>query len=207
LNTANEVFASEVYTPPSEIPRLEVRRVVDLGANVGYTLLYWLRCFPNARVSAYEPHPVHARIIRHHLELNDLQTRVDLHEVAAGTTPGLSSLTDQESASTILKSAAASAGAFQVSTIDVFTDLLSSPIDLLKIDIEGSEYPILNDERFASVNARAIVLEWHSVPGPQSGPQWCCQRLKEIGYQVRTCWEFANFGHIWGIRPVHSCGE
>jgi len=47
------------YAPPRELPvaREAVRVVLDIGANVGVTALYFSQVFPNAAVYAFEPAP------------------------------------------------------------------------------------------------------------------------------------------------------
>ena len=47
------------YAPPREFPlaRDAVRTVLDIGANVGVTALYFSQIFPNANIYAFEPAP------------------------------------------------------------------------------------------------------------------------------------------------------
>jgi FkbM family methyltransferase len=47
------------YAPPKEFPltRAAVRTVLDIGANVGVTALYFSQIFPNANIYAFEPAP------------------------------------------------------------------------------------------------------------------------------------------------------
>jgi FkbM family methyltransferase len=47
------------YAPPREFPlaRAAVRTVLDIGANVGVTALYFSQIFPNAEIYAFEPAP------------------------------------------------------------------------------------------------------------------------------------------------------
>src|SRR4051795_13017724 len=61
ISTACEVFVQGSYDPPDGI-RMEpdsVHRVIDLGANTGYTCLLWSVRYPKAHVEAFEPHPVY----------------------------------------------------------------------------------------------------------------------------------------------------
>jgi len=47
------------YAPPREFPlaREAVKTVLDIGANVGVTALYFSQIFPNAKIYAFEPAP------------------------------------------------------------------------------------------------------------------------------------------------------
>ena len=68
--------------------------------------------------------------------------------------------------------------------VDFFEDVGAAPFDLLKLDIEGGEYAILGDDRFARLKPRRIALEWHTRPEVPDGRGWCVERLKGLGYQV-----------------------
>lgn len=54
------------YAPPREFPlaRAEVRTVLDIGANVGVTALYFSQIFPHADVYAFEPAPDNFAVLR-----------------------------------------------------------------------------------------------------------------------------------------------
>jgi len=48
---------------------------------------------------------------------------------------------------------------------DVFKAINADKIDFLKMDCEGSEYPILMDNRDLVKKIGFIALEWHNVKG------------------------------------------
>src|SRR6516165_5292425 len=52
--------------------RIPCGRIVDLGANVGYSCLWWANLCPNAEIEAFEPHPIHAELLRWHIRKNGL---------------------------------------------------------------------------------------------------------------------------------------
>jgi hypothetical protein len=52
-------------------------------------------------------------------------------------------------------------------------DLLDSPVDFLKIDIEGAEYAVLKDCRDRLQNVRNLFVEYHAAPDEP-------QRLNEM---------------------------
>ena len=182
IATATEVFAEELYDIPLAIKPASIRLIVDLGANVGYSCVYWLYKFPQAKIIAFEPHPVHVRQLRRHLEANSGGDRVLLIPKAAGTENGELYLTDDEASSELVNIPIE--GAMKVDVVDWIKEIENYVIDLLKIDIEGSEYTLLADERFAQLNVRVCVLEWHSRETIADGRAWCEERLVHLGYQV-----------------------
>ena len=120
----------------------DVSRIVDLGANIGFSCLYWLAAYPNSRVIAFEPHPGHVVQAWLISKLNGLQDRVEVHPAAAGICNRSVTISDEGMASTVKEDGL---GALTVEMRDVFPTLLEAPIDILKIDIEGGEYAILGD--------------------------------------------------------------
>ena len=91
---------------------------------------------------------------------------------------------------------------------DAFISLGKRPIDLLKIDIEGVEHVLLDDTRFASLNARVVVMEWHDTEQYPDGRVHARGRLADCGFRVisdpdgipkseRKC-----TGLIWAVRTT-----
>ena len=57
-------------------------------------------------------------------------------------------------------------------------------IDLLKMDIEGGEYAILDDPRFAGLRMRWLVMECHRTAAVARPRGYCRRRLETLGYEV-----------------------
>jgi FkbM family methyltransferase len=179
-------------------PLNHVRKVVDLGANVGYSCIYWCKKYPECRVTAFEPHPLHVEIIKDNLKLNSMQDRVNLVAAAAGSRERRSYLTDGRTSSAVTDQASA----FEICVLDIFQELeLAGQIDILKVDIEGGEYELLSDPRFRNLDVRALVIEWHHMPKFPDGKAWCLQKLQEFGYHTAIGSEDLPLaGLIWAFR-------
>ncbi|MEA2680820.1 MAG: hypothetical protein QOK03_2542 [Candidatus Binataceae bacterium] len=189
LAVAYEIFVMDTYGCPRELAPESVRRIVDVGANVGYSLIYWSSKFPTASIDAFEPHPEHLRLLRRSLRLNRIEAQVNVHPVAVGEAAGTFELIDAGTASTIMQSGAARNGdtshRLQVEVVDFFHAIEELQIDLLKLDCEGAEYGILMDPRFAGINARNLVMEWHSTA---EHPDACAElsaRLRDLDWDVQ----------------------
>ncbi len=188
---AHEVFVQCQYACPRSLPPADMRLIVDLGANVGFSCLYWLAQYPAARLIAFEPHPGHAAQLRANLALNGAAGRVELHEAAAGTAAGDITLSDAGSSSAVQDAGAAGLPARM---LDLFDMLAGERIDLLKLDIEGGEYGLLADPRFAALHPRALVMEWHGGRG-----DWCRARLAALDYTVVERFDHGSHGVLWGF--------
>ncbi|MBI1787501.1 MAG: FkbM family methyltransferase [Acidobacteria bacterium] len=198
---AYEIFLLEVYERATRFKSQEIKRIVDLGANVGYTLLYWARRYPEARILAFEPHPVHCGQIRRHIELNDLRGRVTLIEAAACSSETRLWLSDSNSCSSIVEGSPK--GRLSVPGVDFFTKVGQETIDLLKIDVEGAEYEIFSDPRFGELRIANLIMEWHVTETHWEGGRWCANRLSGLGYQVELLGDQqGDVGLLWASRGV-----
>jgi FkbM family methyltransferase len=181
LSVAYEIFVANCYLPPPEFEIGSVSRALDVGANVGYASLYFARIFPAATIEAFEPHPVHIEMIRAHIALNRLESRVKLHPFAVGvlSTPGF--MTDAGSCSSVYDGD----GAIPVRIEDFFDRVGDQHIDFLKLDCEGAEYDILMDERFSRLPVRTLVMEWHDNERRSGTRDVLHRRLLELGWRVQ----------------------
>lgn len=197
---AYEVFVLDYYDDHGRLEPKNVNLIVDLGANVGFSMLYFLHRFPMAKVIGFEPHPGHYAEAKRNLILDGTARRAVLYPEAAGAFGRRLWLYDRGTSSSLSERNAP--GTIAAEVIDVFPRLLGRSIDLLKIDIEGGEYEILGDERFAELRVRAIVMEWHARDDGHDGKSWCCDRLRELGYRVEETWAERRVGMLWAWRAA-----
>jgi len=194
---AYEMFFLLQYAVPDAANLSQVANIVDLGANVGYSCLFWAKHYPKASITAFEPHPVHLRLLKQHLESNAVQTHVDLHESAAGIQEGAASLTDADANSSLIVKNGAVKGLIPIKVEDFYTAIGDRPIDILKLDIEGGEYAIMNDPRFEKLPIKYVVLEYHFHPDYPNGKEWCKTRLTSLGYTIADEPERSQLVRAW----------
>ena len=207
LEVAFEVYVSQIYSPPRALEIDSIRRVVDVGANVGYTLVFLARRFPASRFLAFEPHPLNARQAAANIVSNRLQDRVTLRAEAAGTARGRAFISDRSAGSRITRQGGL--GLLPVQVVDFFETVGSAEIDLLKIDCEGGEYDLVMDPRFENLRARVLVMEWHLTKEHPAADVELMQRLAECGWELLPTCEYRHFmpenglygcGLVWGFR-------
>ena len=198
MGTAYEVFIHKLLMPPVWLPPERVTSIVDLGANVGMSCLWWLANYWGAQVEAYEPHPAHAAQARANAALNGFTPRLELHEAAVGTQAGTARLSDEGMTSNVLTPAVRG---FEVPVVDLLAALAGRRVDILKMDIEGSEVALLDDPRFGKLDVGTIVLEWHTPdPAGRGGRDWCISRLEARGFRTYVTQDQGQFGMVWGYR-------
>jgi len=168
--------------------------VVDVGANWGYfTLLAAHLAGPSGRVVALEPHPALAAMLAENVRLNRLE-QVEWHGAAAGRARGIAPLIGFDEAggnwglSQVVPSNASAGLACQVLRLD---DLLDERgidrVDLIKIDVEGSEADALAGmaERLQHARYRCVLLECHpaQLAERRTSLKECLEPLRRSGYR------------------------
>jgi FkbM family methyltransferase len=199
--TFAELFDLRLYEPPAVVERqLQAAAeplIVDLGANIGLFGVDMLARFPAARVVGYEPEAENAGIHRRLLDITG-NDRWSLVEACAGPDAGtVSFLPGQETGSRVLEHAGA--GSVELPMQDVMP--LLGEADLVKMDIEGGEWPILADDRFSAVKAAVIEYHPHGCPGPD--PRRTAHELLEAhGFDVAELFYVADsrVGMVWATR-------
>lgn len=168
LRCLEKVFISEEYRLPFE---LAPRVIVDAGANVGMATLYFANKFPEARIIAIEPEPSNFDILRRncsnlagvtliqaalwpdHRDLEIPDYDVNKWEFRVGDRREHPS--DGETVAGI-------------TVADLLAQIDPEPIDLLKLDIEGSELELFTtgvDQWLHRIGIIAIELHDRLKPG------------------------------------------
>jgi FkbM family methyltransferase len=197
LGVAWEVFTTEVYRRTYAIspPPGKSMYIVDIGSNVGMSLVLWLNRFPNAIITAFEPHPSHRAQIRRNVELNRGVDRVEVIEAGAGSTDRTIFLSDRGASSCEIKTGQG----IETRVVDIFEKLSEKRIDLMKIDAEGAEFELLSDRRMASLDVRALIVEWHKKSIDCGEPE-CIKYLVDSGFHVSVLESHEKNGMLWATK-------
>jgi FkbM family methyltransferase len=149
--------------------------ILDLGAHVGSATLYFKHRFPDARVVAVEPNPrAVARLRRNTAGLPG----VEILNVAVGghTRPGRFLPAPHTSASRL-----ASDGPLEVDVLglgDLLERIGVSRVDLIKLDIEGAEFEVLESARLDNVDE--LIVELHAGhPGAPADTRLWLERVAD----------------------------
>ena len=172
-----EVFAERLYAFPEPVERelSQAPSVLDLGAHIGTFALWAHTRRPAARVHSVEADPANAAVLRRAVAAN--QGAWTMEEAAAAPAAG----TVRFAASGGSGSHVVGRGGVEVAAVDVVERAVGA--DLVKVDVEGAEWPILADERLRSCRARAWVLEVHPAGAPDPDFEGAAHaRLRELGY-------------------------
>ncbi|MCG2896159.1 MAG: FkbM family methyltransferase [Acidilobus sp.] len=179
-----DIFIKGEYEIPEVLSGLRGRDVIDVGASVGDTALYFV--LNGARkVIAVEPLPNVARCAEENLRLSGATDKVKVINAALGSGP-TSVPCDYDVSSSIGFSTLSASGPCKVPGLTL-GDLLNMVDDpyLLKMDCEGCEAQvILGPERERLRAFEHIILETHpNITGVSN--EELLASLKELGFECR----------------------
>ncbi len=166
----HEIWFGELYRFPIPIiPRL----IVDLGANIGTTSLWFWAKYGCEKIIAVEPSAGNAAIIRENFRRNGIDGEVieaaiagsdgtaTFYEVASSTNGRLEPHEGNRLSPPVGLTEKRTVRTISMPTLLAWIDL-DAPIDLLKIDIEGGEQELLSGDVSWLASVRALVIEFHA---------------------------------------------
>lgn len=153
-----EMFGDQEYLLPKAAI---VDTVIDIGANVGFSALYFHTKYPKASIVAVEPDPKNIEKLKLNTESEAL---IKIIEGAADATSGTRTFySDQHvGMSSSFNKRFESQKEITVRTYsfeDIFHLSGFSQVDLLKFDIEGAEWNLFSKQKIPQ--ARYIIGEYH----------------------------------------------
>lgn len=145
------------------------RDALDVGANIGFhSVLFGKALEPTARVLAFEPTSAARRRLTRNLILNGVQDRVSIVEAAASRSEGtavINVVPGREEYSSLGDLAHPSVDPVQgqkesvrLTTIDTQVSAYKLSPGSIKIDVEGSEYAVLEGAADTLERCRPVIL-------------------------------------------------
>jgi len=159
VNLLEEIFVFQVY-------RFQTSRkaphIVDCGSNIGLSVLYFKKIFPESHIIAFEPDTEAFSMLDFVVRRNHL-THIQLYNSALGNVEGETKLfRESPAALTATVFPSNNTEFISVNTVKL-SDILLQETDLVKIDIEGSEAYVIEDlvKSNAINRIETLIIEYH----------------------------------------------
>ncbi len=167
VHTFREIFLREEYniTLPDGF---SVNTIIDAGANIGFTTLYFSRRFPLARIYSFEPDAENFALLKKN---TNPHTNIVPAQKAIWKNTGFIKITDKGyGVRGFMVEDAQPDTHHNVFEAISLTDLIGknnfTSIDILKMDIEGSEKEVFEaDTSWLSIT-RCLIIELHDRMKP-----------------------------------------
>lgn len=170
LNSWSSYWSGEKGWVSSYLTKLKEPVVFDIGANIGMYSIMVKNANSNAKVYAFEPHPITFKSLKENLKpygcecvnvaVGEEQGSLELYDYASNDGSSHASLY-KEVIEGLLNQDSVSHTVDVISIKDFLEEKKIDSIDLLKIDTEGNELKILSacKHLFASKKVKAIHFE------------------------------------------------
>jgi FkbM family methyltransferase len=194
IDIFRKFYAYGYYDLPEEVAaRLgaldRAVNVLDLGANIGFFEVFTRDRLPIGRVVCFEPDPANASVLERTRTANGADWEI-VRACASNQAGTVRFNTGRKNFSRIDAS-----GDADTPAVDVFGRIAEA--DLVKMNIEGSEWEILQDPRLAHTSASWIV-EYHRIANPDGDIHRQVRELFErAGYSVRLAAKVKDNGLLW----------
>jgi FkbM family methyltransferase len=160
-----QIFVEDEYAPLRDLD--QPRWIVDCGANVGFSSLYFAQLYPSANILAIEPDVNNAKVFMHNL--SGYKDQVELIRSAIWSHPARLVINPapvtMEAAISVREAREDENETFVATDISSILDRIEGhEIDLLKIDIEGAEGDLFREpdcHRWLP-RVRNIAIELHT---------------------------------------------
>jgi len=167
------------------------RVFTDVGAHVGFYAVRMSRFYK--LVHAIEPNPLSVYALRRNMELNGI-TNMRIHELAVGEKEGEMLLSLKETGSSLSSNENSLSEKVKVKVMPL--DSVIDHTDVMKIDTEGYEEPIVKGAKTLIEEKKPVIIIEHHDLGGMSGIPSNFSRIKQFlrGYVpfcldgVRYCW-------------------
>ena len=190
-----DVFLDEDYRVGRDIaPRV----IVDLGSNVGASLIYFRLRYPHARLIGVEADPVTFKRLQRNVAQFDGIEVVNVAVAREGGTMQFLRYSGSSWANSLIPlwgPANISVPVKAISLDDLFDDYELTSVDLLKMDIEGAEWQVLPYFRQLD-KVRTIIGEIHRID--QEAPSGLLECLSD--FRVAVVAEAHHVAHFVATR-------
>ncbi|WP_194776124.1 FkbM family methyltransferase [Pararhodonellum marinum] len=160
VNTYKEIFQDEIYKFDPLVTSGGL--ILDCGANMGLSVLYFALNYPDHKILAFEPEAEIFEVLKGNVMAFDLKNVtlykkavwIEESELVFHSDGGMGGRIH-----TIYKNSPAEVT--KVKTIEL-KKLLNEKVDFLKIDIEGAEYEVLKDCKNELSKVKHLFFEYHN---------------------------------------------
>jgi FkbM family methyltransferase len=195
LTIYRQIFVEGIY----EVDGLGTRpTIIDCGGNIGLSVIAFKRRYPQARILTFEADPALAATLTLNIKTFGLtDITVEAKAVAAINGDIMFQRNGADGGHVVASDQAA---AIHIPGVRL-SDLIDGPVDLLKLDIEGSEYDVIADlsQTGRIAHVKRLICEVHGNPSTQHRFAELWERLSEAGFRLSL--RYARVGGNPGETP------
>ena len=176
----DEIFDKQVYrfTAKGTAPL-----IIDCGANIGISALYFKTIYPDSQVIAFEPDPaVFAYLQKNTAAWKDRGMTL-INKGVWREEGELKFLSEGADSGKVVGDGEQPAGTLSRIEVDRLSKYINRPVDFLKIDIEGAELEVLREIEQKLSLVTNLFIEYHSFTGQEQQLDQILEILSRQGFR------------------------
>lgn len=181
LSAFREIFVEEIYSFASTN---KDPKILDCGANIGLSVLYFKERFPDSKLTVFEADPSIFETLKENITTNGLKD-VELINKAVWSENTVLEFSI-EGADGGRVNVANDGNLIRVPAISLSSILKNDVYDFIKIDIEGAELEALRGCRAELARQNLVFVEFHSFKSRQQGLSVILSEFECAGYRLHV---------------------
>jgi FkbM family methyltransferase len=153
------IFAAQTSTP----------FIIDCGANIGLSVLYFKKLYPQAKIIAFEPNPETFKLLEINVQQNNFQDVQVINAAVSDSDTELEFYVNDDDypwslSDTCVKDTYGGPAGWKTTKVPAvkLSSYITQHVDLLKLDIEGMEETVLKEIEGKLDDIEEIRLEFHT---------------------------------------------
>ena len=160
LKMTKELFVKEIYNFSA---KNKSPYIIDCGANIGLSVIYFKKIYPESKIIALEADPTIYQVLIENINIRNIRNVQCINSAVWINSETLSFAAEGSWGGYLSSEAVADQRNILVKALDL-RQLIDRKIDLLKIDIEGAETEVLMHAKDLIVKyVDHLFFEWHSL--------------------------------------------
>jgi FkbM family methyltransferase len=176
----DEIFSSRIYKFKSDAPN---PIILDAGANIGLSVLYFKQLYPNCQITAFEPDSKVFAVLQQNIRSAKLSDVTLINKAVWSSETVLQFMSEGADGGRMVQLEPETPLLINVETVRL-RDYLDQPIDFLKIDIEGAETEVLQDCRDLLHHVNCLFVEYHSFSNESQSLAQITSILHSAGFRL-----------------------
>ncbi len=179
----SDIFVRRIYhfDSPHRTPL-----ILDCGSNIGVSILYFKKFYPDARVIGFEPDPEIFPLLQENIEMNHLKN-VELVQAAISGREGMLNFCGDGKYGSYLADLQTGSppDGWKLHQVRCtrLKNVLTESVDFLKLNVEGAECEALLDCGDSLRLIKEMVIEYHHLPGLQRNLHTILALLHDLGFE------------------------
>lgn len=173
-----ELFQDEVY-------KFETKNqnpvIIDCGSNIGLSIIYFNKLYPGSSIIGFEADQNLYNICKKNLETFNIKN-IQLENAAVWKNEGVVKFKTDNNLGGKITDESSNEKLSEVKTVKL-SKYLNRKIDFLKIDIEGSEFEVLNECQDYLHQVQRLFVEYHSSLHQEQQLDEILKIIKKAGFK------------------------